>query len=89
MHFSNIRRLSLRLIIAGSVVWSCFCCIAGALAWLAVTYSPNQGDDAGLGILCIGFPLSLVCAAIILFAFEREFITPRGYFSEFKGDGEP
>lgn len=71
MSLVKLERLLLRLIIAGSVLWSSFCLIAGGLAWLIVSRSSNHGDDTGLGILCISLPLATLCTIVILVAVEK------------------
>lgn len=72
----TLERLLVRFIFAGCVLWISFCGIAGILGWWVVDHSWNHGDDTGLGIICISIPLAILCAGVILTAFERS-IRPR------------
>jgi hypothetical protein len=62
-------RLVRNLIVLGSVWFLLFCCIGGLLSYVAVK-GPRQGDDMGLGIICISFPAAGVLAYPALKAIE-------------------
>jgi hypothetical protein len=71
MTFEKLVRILLRLIIASSVLGSCFCLISGGFALFVVNHTPRRGDNMGLGIICISIPLATFCAVVILAAIEK------------------